>query len=139
VKVCPVKAITLVVEAKDGKKRAHAEVDHDVCLGCGVCKASCVKTGALTMTPRAQRVYTPESAFDKSVAMAIERGKLAGLLADQALNGWGPRAFARLIGALERTAPWKAAMAVKPIKSAFLHALVAGAKAGSGKAGRSLG
>jgi ferredoxin len=138
VKACPVGALSLVKEVRGGKKRARAEVDRTLCLGCGVCKPTCVKTGALTMTARPQRVYTPESAFDKAVAMAIERGKLGAMLAESTPDAWGPRAFARIVGALERTAPYKAAMAVKPLKSAFLNGLVAAAKAGAGKSGRSL-
>ena len=138
VKACPVGALSLVKEVRGGKKRARAEVDRTLCLGCGVCQRTCTKTGALSMAARPQRVYTPESAFDKAVAMAIERGKLGVMLADSAPAAWGPQAFARLVGALERTAPYKAAMAIKPLKSAFLNGLVAAAKAGAGKAGRSL-
>jgi formate hydrogenlyase subunit 6/NADH:ubiquinone oxidoreductase subunit I len=136
VKACPVNALSLVKQRVDGRPTAHVELEEAACLGCGVCVTACAK-GAMRMRRREKRVYTPETVFDKSVAMAIERGKLGALLAESG-QGFGPRAFARLLGALERTTPYKAAMAVAPLKSAFLHGLVGLARAAGGKSGKAV-
>lgn len=58
-----------------------ANCEESLCLGCGVCYSAC-KFGCITMKPRPRRVFTPETTFDKFVAMAIERGKLANLVFD---------------------------------------------------------
>jgi hypothetical protein len=79
------------------------------------------------MKPRAQRVFTPETLYDRIVLMAIERGKLANLLFDEP-EKLSHRALARVIGILEKSPPYKAAMAVKPLRSAFLSTIVKGAQ-----------
>jgi len=107
--------------------------DAAVCLGCGVCYSAC-KFGALAMRPRERRVYAPETIFDRVVAMAIERGKLAGLLFDDPTR-LSHRALGRILRILEKSPPWKAAMAIKPLRSAFMGALVKGAKRGAGDLG----
>ncbi len=80
-KACPVNAIEIVKEEVDGCKRQWVMRDADLCLGCGVCKH-----GALSMVLREQRVLTPETAFDRIVTMAVERGKLGDLLLDNVEN-----------------------------------------------------
>ncbi len=132
-KACPVQAIDIVVGEPQGNKRPRWAVrDADLCLGCGVCYAAC-KHGAMHMVPRAQRVFTPETTFDRIVAMAIERGKLADLILDNT-EGMGFMALGRIIQVLEKLPPYQAAMAVQPLKSTFLNAVVSGVKASSGKA-----
>ena len=86
------------------------------------------------MAPREQRVFTPETTFDRIVAMAVERGKLADLIMDNS-DGLGFMALGRVVQVLEKLPPYKAAMAVRPLKSVFLNAIVSGVKAGAGKAG----
>jgi ferredoxin len=132
-KACPVQAIDIVVGEPQGNKRPRCAVrDADLCLGCGVCYAAC-KHGAMHMVPRQQRVFTPETTFDRIVAMAIERGKLADLIMDNT-EGMGFMALGRIIQVLEKLPPYKAAMAVQPLKSSFLNTVVSGVKASSGKA-----
>jgi ferredoxin len=126
-KACPVGAIDLEKETTpDGKKRKWAVVEEDVCLGCGVCYTAC-EFGAISMTARAQRVLTPETVFDQRVMMAIERGKLADLILD-APERLSHRALARVLGLIEKSPPFRAAMAVKPLRSAFFNAMVSGAR-----------
>ncbi|MHB1036034.1 MAG: 4Fe-4S dicluster domain-containing protein [Pirellulales bacterium] len=133
-KACPVLAIDIREEG-DGARRKRAVADESLCLGCGVCYSAC-KAGSIAMAPRAQRVYTPETVFDRIVAMAIERGKLAELLFD-APEKFSHRALARVVALLEKSPPFKAAMAIKPLKSAFLSIMVKGAKSQmKGLAGR---
>lgn len=130
VKVCPVNAISIVVGERNGHVRKWAVRDADLCLGCGVCTTRC-KRGALSMQPRARRVFTPETTFDRIVAMAIERGKLGDLLVDN-LEGWGPHALARVVQAVEKTPAPKIVNAIAPLKSTFLNAISATARSSSG-------
>lgn len=132
VKACPVSAIQVMQEDRDGRRFKWAVRDPDLCLGCGVCSTKC-KRGALTMRRREQRVYTPETTFERIVAMAIERGKLGDLLLDN-LEGWGPQALARVVQVLERTPLATAVTAIEPLKSLFLHGVVSAARGGAGKA-----
>jgi NAD-dependent dihydropyrimidine dehydrogenase PreA subunit len=122
VDTCPVQAISLEVGKVDNKKRRWAVRDEALCLGCGSCYPSC-KYGGIRMESREQRVFTPESTFDQMVTMAIERGKLANLIFDEP-EGLGYRALGRIVSVLENSPPVKAAMAIKPLRSAFLNALV---------------
>lgn len=137
-KACPVDAIAMDEEEVPGqKKRKWAVRDEKVCLGCGVCYPAC-KSGAISMSPRPKRVYTPQTVFDQRVAMAIERGKLADLLFD-APERLSHRALRRMIAVVEKSPPFKAAMAIKPLRSAFLNAMVKGAKQTSGAMSKELG
>jgi ferredoxin len=113
------------------RKRKWAVRDADLCLGCGVCYAAC-KHGALHMARRPQQVYTPETTFDRMVAMAVERGKLGDLLLDNT-EGWGSHALARIVHVLEQTPPAAALLAVDSIKSVFLRGVVAAARRTSPK------
>jgi len=110
-----------------------AVVDEALCLGCGVCHGAC-KTGGVTMKPRPQRVLTPESVFDRMALMAVERGKLAETIFDDPQR-LSHRALGRLVGLLERSPVFKRAMAIRPVRSAFLRGIVAGAKRSTGELG----
>ena len=126
-KACPVNAIQIVDSEENGKKRRWAVRDADLCLGCGVCYPAC-KHGALHMAPREKRVFTPETTFDRVVTMAIERGKLGDMLLDN-VEGWTPHALARVLNVIEKTPVRTAIMAIKPLKSVYLTAMVRGIKA----------
>jgi hypothetical protein len=67
--------------------------------------------------------------------MAIERGKLASLIFDDPAK-LSHRALGRIIGVLEKSPPFKAAMAIKPLKSAFLTAMVNQARKQAGELGK---
>jgi hypothetical protein len=75
------------------------------------------------MKARPQRIYTPESSFDKYAAMAIERGKLSDLIFYD-YDGFSHRTLGRVLSLLEKTSPVKALMAIEPLKSTFLNKLV---------------
>ncbi|MBN1945524.1 MAG: 4Fe-4S binding protein [Bradymonadales bacterium] len=130
-KACPVGAIDIVERVKGDKRSRRAVLDESLCLGCGVCHSSC-SVGAISMRSREKRVFTPEGAFDKTVAMAIERGKLAHLLFDDP-EKLSHRALARMIEVLQKSPPYKAAMAIEPLRSVFLKSLVKGAAKVSAK------
>ncbi|MEE8451777.1 MAG: 4Fe-4S dicluster domain-containing protein [Thermoguttaceae bacterium] len=126
VEACPVDAIEIVEEATGQKPRKRATIEEDLCLGCGVCHASC-KFGALSMQHRAQQVYTPETVFDRVLAMAVERGKLSELLFENH-ERLTHRALARIARIVEHSPFFKAAMAIKPLRSAFLDRAAAVAR-----------
>ena len=128
-KVCPVNAISLDEETVGDVRRRWAVRNEDLCLGCGVCYSAC-RNGAITMRPRPQRVFTPENVFDKTVTMAIERGKLAGLLFPDR-DTLSHQALGRVVEVIEKSAPVKAALAIQPLRSAFLAAVVKGAARGA--------
>ena len=132
VRACPVDAISIVEQADGGKPAKHAVPDESLCLGCGVCRTPC-KFDAISMKPRQRRVFTPETYIERIVTMAIERGKLADLVFDnpQRLSHRALGAIARVI---EKSPPFKAAMAIKPLRSAFLDRIVAKARSNLGDA-----
>jgi ferredoxin len=130
VKACPVQAIA-INETTAGERPAKvAAYDPEICLGCGVCSTIC-PTGAARMRSRAQRVLVPETVFDQRIAMAIERGRLADLLFDDP-GRLSHRAMRRIVHALEKSPPFKAAMAAESMKSSFLRAVVRAARKASG-------
>jgi ferredoxin len=122
IKACPVGAVELVVEKVNGKNRGWAVRDEGLCLGCGVCAAVC-RNGGITFRSRSRRVYTPETVFDRMVAMAIERGKLAELIFERP-ELLSHQALGRIVKIVERSSPYKAVMAIAPLRSAFLGGVV---------------
>ncbi len=59
--------------------------------------------------------------------MAMERGKLANLIFDEP-EKITHKVMARLMHALENSPPYKAMLAVKPLKSRYLNSLIKYAK-----------
>ena len=127
---CPIGAIAA---AGGGGQGAVAAVDESVCLGCGVCVAACA-TGGLALAPRARRVITPVDSTRRVVLMAIERGKLAELLADgEAMVSH--RAMAAVLGVVLELPPVKRALASRQLRSRYLDALFARRPAAAHRAG----
>lgn len=120
---CPVRAIELYTNTANRKLAACVE---EKCLGCGVCISSC-SFNALCMNQREKRVFTPYDVIDKTIAMAIERGKLTELVFDNP-EKITHKILSRLLKMLEKFPPYQTAMAVKPLKSKFLNALAAQAR-----------
>jgi ferredoxin len=124
VAVCPVEAMSLV-SANDPAhpKRKKAKLDASVCLGCGICVRTCLKTKSLRLRRRAGRVITPLNSTHKAVLMAIERGNLQNLIFDnQALASH--RAMAAVLGVILKLPPLKQALAGRQLKSRYLDALI---------------
>jgi ferredoxin len=123
---CPVDAIEVIKLDMGKKKPKKAKPDETLCLGCGVCVSAC-EYDSMRMKSRPQRPIVPETAYDRVVAMAIERGRLAHLIFDEP-ERLSYRALGRMISVLEKSPPVKAAMAIRPLRSAFLNAIVKNAK-----------
>jgi len=116
-KKCPVSAIRIEGEGKEKKAALSAEV----CLGCGVCKPACAR-GSLSMAARKERVMVPETAWQRAVLMAIERGKFQNLLFDDfdRLDHAALRAVTRIVVGLS---PVKKALLSQQVQSRFFRAL----------------
>ena len=116
-KKCPIGAIDVRGEGKEAK----AAVGGEACLGCGVCKPACA-SGALRMEPRKERVLVPETAWERAVLMAIERGKFPNLLFDdfERIDHAVLRAITRIVVALP---PVKKALLAGQVQSRFFRAL----------------
>lgn len=128
VNACPVEAMALV-SANDPShpRRRVAQLDADLCLGCGVCTRTCSRD-ALWLTPRPARVITPVDTLHRSVLMAIERGKLAGLVADLVLDEHGGtrhRVMAAILGAILRLPPTAQVLATEQFRSRYLVRILA--------------
>jgi len=129
--VCPVDAIDMTWRTNGKKPRSQAVPEETLCLGCGVCQAQC-ESGAIRMKPRERRVFTPRTHVERIVAMAIERGRLSDLVFDNPQR-LSHRALGPIARAIEKSPVFKAAMAVKPLQSAFLNRVVANAKRNLGE------
>lgn len=130
VKACPVNAIQIEQNEDQGKKKRWAVRNAEICLGCGMCTKVC-RSGAAVMQPRARRIIAPETVFDQQIAMAVERGKLADLLFNDP-GQLSHRALGRIVSLIEKSAPFRAAMASESIKTSFVNVLVMGAKKQAG-------
>jgi ferredoxin len=119
-KKCPVSAIRIEGEGKEKK----AALDPAICLGCGVCKPACAR-GSLSMAARKERVMVPETAWQRAVVMAIERGKFQNLLFDDfdRLDHAALRAVTRIVVGLP---PVKKALLSRQVQSRFFRALAGG-------------
>ncbi len=126
VNVCPVEAMTLV-SANDPRfpKLRKAKRDEEICLGCGVCLRNCERQ-AIQLRPRPRRVITPVTSTQRTVMMALERGKLQNLIFDnQALASH--RAMAAILGVILKLPVVKQRLARRQMKSLYLdHVLARG-------------
>jgi ferredoxin len=123
VEVCPVEAMRLV-SSNDPKdwRRKEAQIEENRCLGCGVCVRIC-PCAAIDLRPRRQRILTPLDTTQRTVVMAIERGKLQNLIFDNQLI-WNHRALAAVFGIILRLPPIKQLMASSQMKSRYLETLI---------------
>lgn len=126
VKACPVGAIAMEGDLRKGTDRKKALCDEELCLGCGVCAVAC-KVDSIRMAPRGQRVFVPETTFDRMIHMAIERGKLSNFIFDDP-SRFSHRALGRIATMIEKSPPVKALLAIESIRSVFCRTLVSGAK-----------
>ncbi len=86
-RACPVTAIAMdgVRISAKRKNRLAPRVDADRCIGCGVCVAAC-RRSAMAMERRKERPRVPWNVIEKSLRMAMERGRLPHLLFDVGQN-----------------------------------------------------
>ena len=132
VSACPVNAMSLV-SAQDPRKpkKKVARLAEDICLGCGVCVAACTK-GVMKLEARLERVITPVDSAHRIVMMAIERGTLQHLVANNETFA-SHRAMAAVLGVILKLPPVKQALANRQLQSRFVEALLAGQGQGQGR------
>ncbi len=122
-RACPVQAITMAPRRVEARRKndLRPAVDEDRCIGCGVCACSCGKQ-ALRMTPvmANQKPFVPDNSLERSLRMAIERGKLPDLVFDQT-QGRGMRFLNRALRALTRLPGAERALASEQMKSRFVR------------------
>jgi ferredoxin len=106
--------------SKEGK--VVAEVDNEVCLGCGVCVRSCPKN-AIKLMQREIQVITPVNSTHRFVLQAIEKGTLQNLIFDNQAFA-NHRAMAAVLGVILKLPPLKQMMASKQFKSIYLDKLL---------------
>ena len=126
-KACPINCIDLVPagpteKMKNRKKRAV--VNGEMCLGCGVCHRDC-KSGSMTLKRTAARVYTPETAMERMMAQALERGRLQNMLFDDQTKVTH-RTLGLFLGAILNLPPAKRALADSQLKSKFVKTMLDG-------------
>jgi hypothetical protein len=91
-----------------------------------VCYQVC-RFDAMHLRSREKRVFTPENLYERVISMALERGKLTDLLIDDP-ESLSYRTIGRILRALENSPPARALMAIHPLKSVFMKALIKGAR-----------
>ena len=114
---CPINAIEM---PPDGPP----QIDNDLCIGCGVCGLNC-DTGAMRLVKRDQRVYHPETIFERVILSSLERGTLQNLLFDNPQNT-GHKFMRGLVGGFLRLPPVKKALMSDGLRSRFLSGLQRG-------------
>ncbi len=108
--------------AKPARKKKHAVVDSEICLGCGVCARNC-PTGAIELERRPIQVITPVNSTHRFVLQAIEKGTLQNLIFDNQAFA-NHRAMAAVFGTILKLPPMKQALASKQFKSVYLDRLL---------------
>lgn len=125
---CPVGA--LVMPPRGEEKRLPI-FNQAYCLGCGVCALAC-RPGACRMARRSQRVFTPETTFERIILQTLEHGTLQNQLFDDPTR-LSHRFLRGVVGGFLRLPPVKRALMGETLRSRFLSALKAGvAREGKG-------
>lgn len=119
-RACPVGAMTMAPRRVAGKRKSTLvpEVDLERCIGCGVCVGACQKD-ALGLERRPVQPRVPRNAVERSVRMALERGRLPHLVADEGA-GRGARFLNRVLQVLCKLPPVERALASEQLRSRFV-------------------
>jgi Pyruvate/2-oxoacid:ferredoxin oxidoreductase delta subunit len=122
---CPIGAITMRASRVEARRRSdlRPEVDSDRCIGCGICADECRNDG-MHMVRRERQPHVPLNTIERSVRMALERGRLAHLLVDQGASR-GSRFLNALIRAVTHLPPADRALASEQVRSRFVRSALA--------------
>jgi len=94
-------------------------IDADRCIGCGVCADTC-RNYAMVMERRSERPYVPANVLERTIRMALERGRLPHLLFDAGASR-GSRFLNGLVRALCALPPVEKALASEQVRSRFIR------------------
>jgi len=119
-RACPISAISMDAVRVRGsaKNTLRPAVNEDRCIGCGVCAIACTR-GAMTLRRGEQRRTVPQNAIDRSIRVAMERGRLAHLIVDEGASR-GHRFLNAALRALTRLPAAERALASEQLKSRFV-------------------
>lgn len=123
---CPINAIPRVADP-DPRFRKHGrpQVDQSACIGCGVCAVKC-NSGAMQLHKREQRVFHPETTFERVMLRCLEAGTLQNQLFDDP-SSVTQSVLRGVVGGFLRLSPVKRALASDALRSSFLGAMKQGA------------
>ncbi|MBF0104958.1 MAG: 4Fe-4S dicluster domain-containing protein [Deltaproteobacteria bacterium] len=125
---CPINAITITPITKPTtRKKKLATINEACCIGCGVCALKC-PSRSLTLVKRRQRVFHPETTFERIILQSLERGTLQNQLFDN-VQSVSHRFMRFFLGGFLRLPPVKRALVSDTLRSRFLSALKKGVKA----------
>ncbi|MEN8153702.1 MAG: 4Fe-4S binding protein [Acidobacteriota bacterium] len=84
-RVCPVEAIVMkpYPQVANRKNQLLPQINTNRCLGCGICVSACGKNQAMKMEARKVRPYVSKNSIERTIRMALEKGRLAHLMFDQ--------------------------------------------------------
>jgi ferredoxin len=99
------------------------QIDLDRCIGCGICTDECRNNG-MSMTRREKQQDVPLNTIERTVRMALERGRLAHLLVDQGASR-GSQFLGSVLKALTRLPVAERALASEQVRSRFVRAALA--------------
>ncbi|MBI2837844.1 MAG: 4Fe-4S dicluster domain-containing protein [Acidobacteria bacterium] len=124
-RTCPITAISMMARRNPShrKNELRPHIDLDRCIGCGVCSGVCPRK-SLRMKRRNRSPRVPASALEKSLRMAIERGKLPHLLFDQGASR-GSRFLNQALHVLQRLPLASRIMAGEQVQSRFVRGVLA--------------
>jgi Pyruvate/2-oxoacid:ferredoxin oxidoreductase delta subunit len=127
-RACPVTAISMLPRraAATRKNDLLPQIDVSRCIGCGVCVDTC-RNHAMGMERRSECPYVPANTIERSVRMALERGRLPHLLFDVGASR-GSRFLNRVVQALCTLPPLQRAVASEQLRSRFVRRAVAEAQ-----------
>jgi len=115
---CGVCVKTCPINAIEMITEKNPEIDKAVCLGCGVCALKC-KSGALKLVKREQRILHPETTFQRIILQCLERGTLQNQIFKEPHNM--SHSFMRgFIGGFLKLPPVKKALMSDMLRSSFL-------------------
>ncbi len=120
-RACPIGAIAMMPLRARGQRKNDLVpvIDLERCIGCAVCVGACRKD-AMHMTARGERPRVPVNGLERSVRMALERGRLAHLVADEGA-GRGSRFLNHLLQAVCALPPAKQVVASEQLQSRFVN------------------
>jgi ferredoxin len=115
-------AIAMQPRRDPGKQKnaLSPHLDHDRCIGCGVCAGACHKD-AMEMARDGARPRVPLNSVEKAVRQALERNQLADLLFD-AGDGLGSRFLNLAVKAVTSLPPAQRVLAHEQVRSRFVRA-----------------
>ncbi len=121
-RACPVGAIAIEPNprAASRKNLLLPKVNTSRCLGCGICVTACGKNQAMKMAARDTRPYVSLNTIERTIRMALEKGRLADLLFDQGASR-GSKFLNKLIRGICALPKMDKIVASEQVKSRFVN------------------